>query len=107
VALIKWLILTERVSDALGSRKQKGTDTNAKIVDPLKHALDETKHCRDEQQRVDFHIALACVMRTGGRGQQQGMDKKKFGMKEESFWAWMQHRQRQPFQVEIESQLLV
>jgi hypothetical protein len=47
VGLIKTLSLTERVSDALGSRKQKEAETNAKI-DLLKHALDETKHCRDE-----------------------------------------------------------
>ena len=62
VALINALGLTELVSDALGSRKQKEAETNAKIVDLLKHALDETKNCRTEQQRVEFHIALACVM---------------------------------------------
>ena len=62
VALINTLGLTELVGDALGSRKQKEAETNAKIVDLLKHALDETKNCRTEQQRVEFHIALACVM---------------------------------------------
>ena len=62
VALINTLGLTELVGDALGSRKQKEAQTNAKIVDLLKHALDETKNCRNEQQRVEFHIALACVM---------------------------------------------
>ena len=62
VALIKSLGLTELVSDALGSRKQKEAETNAKIVDLFKDALDEIKNCRNEQQRVDFHIALACVM---------------------------------------------
>jgi hypothetical protein len=46
----------------LGIRKQKEAETNAKIVDLLKHALDETKNCRNEQQRVEFHIALACAM---------------------------------------------
>ena len=60
--LINTLGLTELVSDALGNRKQKEAETNAKIVDLLKHALDETKNCRNEQQRVEFHIALACVM---------------------------------------------
>jgi hypothetical protein len=60
--LINTLGLTELVGDALGSRKQKEAETNAKIVDLLKHALDETKNCRNEQQRVEFHIALACVM---------------------------------------------
>jgi hypothetical protein len=62
VALINTLGLTELVSDALGSRKQKEAETNAKIVDLLKHALDEAKNCRNEQQRVEFYIALACVM---------------------------------------------
>ncbi len=62
VVLINALGLTELVSNALGSRKQKEAETNAKIVDLLKHALDETKNCRTEQQRVEFHIALACVM---------------------------------------------
>jgi hypothetical protein len=40
VALINTLGLTELVSDALGSRKQKEAETNAKIVHLLKHALD-------------------------------------------------------------------
>ena len=60
VALIKTLGLTELVSDALASRKQKEAETNAKIVDLFKEALDEIKNCRTEQQRVEFHIALAC-----------------------------------------------
>jgi hypothetical protein len=59
--LIKTLGLTELVSDALGNCKQKEAETNAKIVDLLRHTLDETKNCRNEQQRVDFHIVL-----TGG-----------------------------------------
>ncbi len=62
IALINTLGLTELVSDALGSRKQKEAETNAKIVDLLKHALDETKNCRNKQQRVEFHIPLSCVM---------------------------------------------
>jgi hypothetical protein len=62
VELINTLGLTELVSDALGSRKKKEGETNAKIVDLLKHTLDETKNCRNEQQRVEFHIALVCVM---------------------------------------------
>jgi hypothetical protein len=63
---VSWIIntlgLTGLVSDALGSRKKKEAETNTKIVDLLKHALDETKFCRDEQQRVEFHIDLVCVM---------------------------------------------
>jgi hypothetical protein len=62
VALIKTLGLTELVSDALASRKHKEAETNAKIVDLFKEALDEIKNCRTEQQRVEFHITLACVM---------------------------------------------
>jgi hypothetical protein len=61
VMLIKTLSLTECVSDDLGSRKQKESETNVKIVDLLRHSLDETKHCRDEQQRVELHITLTCV----------------------------------------------
>jgi hypothetical protein len=58
--LINTLGLTELVSDALGSLKQKEAETNAKIVDLLKHTLDETKNCRNKQQRLEFHITLAC-----------------------------------------------
>jgi hypothetical protein len=58
VTLIKTLGLTELVSDSLASRKQKEAETNAKIVDLFKDALDEIKHCRNERQRVEFHIAL-------------------------------------------------
>jgi hypothetical protein len=43
VVLINTIGLTEFVSDSLGSRKQKETSTNSKIVHLLKHALDETK----------------------------------------------------------------
>jgi hypothetical protein len=62
VALINTLGLTELVSDALASRKQKEAETNDKIVDLFKDAFDEIKNCRTEQQRVEFHIALTCVM---------------------------------------------
>ena len=59
VSLIKTLGLTELVSDSLVSRKQREVETNAKIVDLFKDAFDEIKHCPNEQQRVEFHIALA------------------------------------------------
>ena len=62
VALINMLDLKELVSVALAGTKHKKAETNAKIVDLVKHALDETNNCRNEQQRVEFHIALACVM---------------------------------------------
>jgi hypothetical protein len=55
VVLIKTLDLTELVSDALTSRKQKEAETNFKIVDLFKETLDEIKHCRTEQQREEFH----------------------------------------------------
>ncbi len=48
VALIKALGLTELVSDALASRKQKEAETNAKIVDLFKEAFDEIKNYRTE-----------------------------------------------------------
>ncbi len=66
VALIDALGLTEIVSDSLTSRKQKEAETNAKIVDLFKDALDEIKHCRNEQQRVEFHIALYRVQTMDG-----------------------------------------
>jgi hypothetical protein len=46
----------------LASREQKEAETNAKIVDLFKEVFDEIKNCRTEQQRVEFHIALSCVM---------------------------------------------
>ncbi len=46
VALIKTIGLTELVIDALARRKQKEAETNAKIVDLFKEALDEIKNCR-------------------------------------------------------------
>jgi hypothetical protein len=46
VALINTLSLTDLVSDALASRKQKEEETNVKIVDLFKDALDEIKNYR-------------------------------------------------------------
>jgi hypothetical protein len=43
VTLINTLGLTEFVSDALASRKQKEAATNTKIVDLFKEALEEIK----------------------------------------------------------------
>jgi hypothetical protein len=62
VVLINMLGLTELVRDALTNRTQKQAKTNVKIVDRFKEALDEIKNCRTDQQRVEFHIALDCVM---------------------------------------------
>ena len=56
------LDLKELVCVALAGTKHKEAETNAKIVDLVKHALDETKNCRNEQQRVEFHITIVCVM---------------------------------------------
>jgi hypothetical protein len=60
VALINTLGLTELVRDALGSHKQKEAETNVKIVDLLKNALDETKNCRNEQQRHYAKRPFSC-----------------------------------------------
>ena len=64
VVLIKMLDLKELVSVALAGTKYKEAETNAKIVDLVKHTLDKTKNCRNEQQRVEFHIALDCIIPT-------------------------------------------
>jgi hypothetical protein len=66
VVLINTLGLTELVSDVLGSRKKKEVETNTKIVDLFKDALDEIKNYRPDQQIVEFHITLACVMTPRG-----------------------------------------
>jgi hypothetical protein len=57
-----WVNVYMTAEISLASRKQKQEETNSKIVDLFKEALDEIKNCRTEQQRVEFHIALACVM---------------------------------------------
>ena len=46
-------------------------ETNAKIVMFMKTGFAETKHCRTEQQRQEFHIGLTYVMppREGERSQ--------------------------------------
>ena len=63
VALIKHLNLLERVRDALPkTRAQREDETNAKIVDLMEQGLAETKHCRNEQQRVEYHVGLGYVM---------------------------------------------
>jgi hypothetical protein len=91
VPLINTLGLTELVSDALGSRKQKEAETNAKIVDLLKHALDKTKNCRNEQQRVEFHIPVACVM---SALETQGEKKSKKNRKKKGLGAQTSQRMR-------------
>ncbi len=62
MVLINMIDLKELVSVALAGTKHKEGHTNTKIVDMVKHTLDETKNYRNEQQRVEFHITLACVM---------------------------------------------
>jgi hypothetical protein len=51
------LILWETVS----RKKQKQT---TRLFHLFKDALDEIKNSRNEEQRVEFHIALGCVMPT-------------------------------------------
>jgi hypothetical protein len=48
VVLIKTLVVTELVSDALGIRNQKEEETNTEIVDLFKDTLDEIKNYRNE-----------------------------------------------------------
>ena len=63
VGLIRKLNLTESVFEALTPiATKREVETNAKIVMLMKAGLAETKHCRTEQQRQEFHIGLAYVM---------------------------------------------
>ena len=48
VVLINMIDLKELVSVTLTGTNHKEDGTNAKIVDLVKHALDETKNCRNE-----------------------------------------------------------
>jgi hypothetical protein len=59
VALIKTLGLTELVSDALATRKQKEAETNAKIVDLFKEALDEIKNGRSAVGACHARVCVA------------------------------------------------
>ena len=55
--------MTDSVFEALTPiAMTREADTNAKIVMLMKAALAETKHCRNEQQRQEFHIGLRYVM---------------------------------------------
>ena len=63
IRLIAKLDLTERVRNALPqSAADRDAETNAKIADLLEAGLAETKHCRTEQQRIEYHIGLGYVM---------------------------------------------
>jgi hypothetical protein len=48
VVLINMIDLKELVSVTLTGTNHKEDGTNAKIVDLVKHTLDETKNCRNE-----------------------------------------------------------
>jgi len=63
VGLIRKLNLTEGVFETLTPiTTKRETETNAKIVMLMKAGLAETKHCRNEQHRQEFHIGLSYVM---------------------------------------------
>ena len=63
VGLIRKLDMTDSVFEALTPiAMTREAETNAKIVMLMKAGLAETKHCRNEQQRQDFHIGLSYVM---------------------------------------------
>ena len=63
VGLIRKLDMTDSVFEALTPiAMTREAETNAKIVMLMKAGLAETKHCRNEQQRQEFHIGLSYVM---------------------------------------------
>jgi hypothetical protein len=84
VALIKTLGLTELVSDALASRKQKEAETNAKIVDPFKEALDEIKNCRTEQHSP-YESVCQAVFPTRTETHTRANRDHKIGLDDDSF----------------------
>jgi hypothetical protein len=49
------------VAQRLGAQDRWEAETNAYIADRAKAALQTLKWCRTEQQRVEYHIALAVV----------------------------------------------
>ena len=62
-ALCVKLGISERVRDALPeTTATREAETNAKIVALLKTGLGELKHCRNEQQRIQFLVGLSLVM---------------------------------------------
>jgi len=55
--------ISERVRDVLPETAvTREAKTNAKIVALLKAVLGELKHCRNEQQCIQFLVGLALVM---------------------------------------------
>ena len=60
VVFINILDLKELVSVALTGTKHKEAETNAKIVDLVKHALDETKNCRNEHRLMFLYVRTTC-----------------------------------------------
>ena len=63
VGLIRKLDMTDSVFEALTPiAMTREVETNAKIVMLMKAGLAETKHCRTEQQRQEFHFGLSYVM---------------------------------------------
>ena len=55
--------MSERVRDTLPeTRATHEAETNTKIVVLLKIGLGELKHCRNEQQRIQFVVGLSLVM---------------------------------------------
>ena len=63
VQLILKLGLSEEVINGLPPTDDiKEKQTNAHIVSRITEALHELKRCRNEQQRIEYHIALGLVM---------------------------------------------
>ncbi len=63
VGLTRKFDMTDSVFETLTPMAMtREADTNAKIVMIMKVALAETKHCRNEPQRQEFHFGLSYVM---------------------------------------------
>ena len=60
VSLINMLDLKELVSVALAGTKHNEGHTNTKIVDLVKHTLDETKNCRNEHLLMFLYARASC-----------------------------------------------
>ena len=64
LASMKHLGLRDRVVDALGLKQN---ETHAYIVERIKAAVAELKHCRSEEQRQQYRIILTAVAPEPGR----------------------------------------
>lgn len=74
LGLINHFGVTDEIRQALFRKARRHAETDTYIVDRLKAALDILKGCQTEQQRRDFHLALALVAPTRvASGDHEGM----------------------------------